>query len=583
MTSICSESNFAIKASYNKSLLSSSEIKPKNKNISMYNTSIFIGGHQNLKSKRIHLSSNMQYNNHMRREIQNFRNKKTKSVDKVNIYLNKSENGEQRIEQIDIIKMMNVRWQNNLQETRSNLSYINNKEKEQEKKINLIDINKYIQNLIDKININYDFNEINNSTINNTKEYFVLLKSDNYNQKNNIIHEIIVPKNIEDLEKSVKKFMKRSCSNINKDNNTDSSSSIDLNKKKALLNKNGNSNLNQINSNKENINNNCQYNENEFCPVFILSQKDIRNLYEIIEPQKTNRNKNINYTINNFSFNYESVIDKNIKLRSQNNHNILKKELEEKEKKEEKEEKEENEEKEDNEEIEKKEKDENEEKEEKEEKQNNWILEQINVEKFEIIDINNNTKENLNEKNNFISVNENQNQNINNNQINWEENNQIKSEINYQIIQERKIIINESKLPSEDFSQCTPISMLQDKFSVYAVSKWIKFSIPHPQSELFFKNNSISKINSSDPMNLLITNFTLWIERIETKRNDNNKCSISINSSANSKNNSNKRGKSLTYNKSRHTNVKIHKANNYEMGVNGSFIKPINLKSKVFK
>ena len=368
MTSICSESNFAIKASYNKSLLSSSEIKPKNKNISMYNTSIFIGGHQNLKSKRIHLSSNMQYNNHMRREIQNFRNKKTKSVDKVNIYLNKSENGEQRIEQIDIIKMMNVRWQNNLQETRSNLSYI--------------------------------INEINNSTINNTKEYFVLLKSDNYNQKNNIIHEIIVPKNIEDLEKSVEKFMKRSCSNINKDNNTDSSSSIDLNKKKALLNKNGNSNLNQINSNKENINNNCQYNENEFCPVFILSQKDIRNLYEIIEPQKTNRNKNINYTINNFSFNYESVIDKNIKLRSQNNHNILKKELEEKEKKEEKEEKEENEEKEDNEEIEKKEKDENEEKEEKEEKQNNWILEQINVEKFEIIDINNNTKANNSRKKN---------------------------------------------------------------------------------------------------------------------------------------------------------------------------------------
>ena len=90
-------------------------------------------------------------------------------------------------------------------------------------------------------------------------------------------------------------------------------------------------------------------------------------------------------------------------------------------------------------------------------------------------------------------------------------------------------------------------------------------------------------MNYIDQTNLLITNFTLWIERIETKRNDNNKFSISLNSSANNKNNSNKRGKSLTYNKSRHTNTKMRKANNYEMGVNGTFIKPINLKSKVFK
>ena len=554
MTSICSESNFAIKASYNKSLLSSSEIKPKNKNISMYNTSIFIGGHQNLKSKRIHLSSNMQYNNHMRREIQNFRNKKTKSVDKVNIYLNKSENGEQRIEQIDIIKMMNVRWQNNLQETRSNLSYIIKEKKEQEKKINLIDINKYIQNLIDKININYDFNEINNSTINNTKEYFVLLKSDNYNQKNNIIHEIIAPKNIEDLEKSVQKFMERPCSKINKDNNTNSSSSIDLNKKKRILNKsdNINSNLNKISNNKENINNNCQYNENEFCPVFILSQKDIRNLYEIIEPQKTNRDKNINYTINNFSFNYKPILDKNAILRSENNPNILKNE--------------------------------NKEKIEKQEKENKWILQQINIENFELIK--NDKQENSNEKGNFISVSESQNmQNIN--QINPEENNQIKSEINFQLISEKNNPILDSNLPKKDFSQCTPISLLQDKFSVYAVSKWIKFSLPHPQYELSIKSNnniiSNKNINYTDQTNLLITNFTLWIERKETKRNDNNKCSISINSSANSKNNSNKRGKSLTYNKSRHTNTKMHKTNNYEMGVNGTFIKPINLKSKVFK
>jgi hypothetical protein len=81
-----------------------------------------------------------------------------------------------------------------------------------------------------------------------------------------------------------------------------------------------------------------------------------------------------------------------------------------------------------------------------------------------------------------------------------------------------------------------------------------------------------------------MTNFTLWIERIETKRNE-FKGSISISSSANSnfKQNSQQKGKSLTYNKIRNTKVKINKSNNYEMGSNGSFIKPINLKTKVFK
>ena len=82
-----------------------------------------------------------------------------------------------------------------------------------------------------------------------------------------------------------------------------------------------------------------------------------------------------------------------------------------------------------------------------------------------------------------------------------------------------------------------------------------------------------------------MTNFTLWIERIETKRNNDIKGSLSISSSANSnfKNNSLQKGKSLTYNKNKNTKVKINKSSNFEMGSNGSFIKPINLKTKVFK
>ena len=516
MASICLESNFIIKASYDKPSLINSAQKGKNKNVSMYNTSIFIGGHQNLKSKRIHLSTNTRYNNTVHREITNFRNKKNISVDKVNISLQKSENSEQKIEQIDIIKMMNVRWQNNLKETRSDLSYINKKEKI-EKKIDLFDSDKYIKDIINKINLNYNLNENN---IN--QEYFILLKPDKYNENNNFIHEIIAPKNIEEIEKSVNKFMRRTNTQNNKDNNTDSSSSIDINKKKSNFSKNENINSSQ-NNNKENINNNCQIKE-EFSPVFILNPKDIKYLYNIIEPQKSNRIKKINYSINNFSINYIPIINKNTTLCSQNNINIHIK---------------------------------------KEEKKK-YSLHQINLENFELI--NSINKESAN----IQSASEKEIENI------IQENN----EKNQEEIMEQK----ESIKSTEDFSQCTPISLLNNKFSIYAVSKWIKYSIPNPQSEIFIKNYSTSNKNIIDPTNLFITNFTLWIERIETKRND-NKCSISISSSSNSntKNKSQQTGKSLTFNKNRHTQVKMPKTNNYEMGSNGSFIKPINLKAKVFK
>ena len=518
MTSICLESNFIIKASYDKPSLLNSPQKRKNKNVSMYNTSIFIGGHQNLKSKRIHLSTNTRYNNTVHREITNFRNKKNISVDRVNISLQKSQDSEQKMEQIDIIKMMNVRWQNKLEETRSDLSFINSKEKI-EKKIDSFDTNQYIKDIINKINLIYNFNENN---IN--QEYFILLKNDKYNENNHFIHEIIAPKSIEDIEKSVNIFMKRTNIQKNKDNNTDSSSSIDINKKKSKFSENVNINSSQ-NNNKENVNDNCQIKE-EFCPVFILNQKDIKYLYNIIEPQKSNRNKNINYSINNFSINYPPTINNETILRSQNKNNIQNNENEKKK----------------------------------------YSLHQINVENFELI----NNNDIHNESGNVQSVSEKEIENI------IKENNQNNEE---EIIDKK-----ESIKSTEDFSQCTPLSLLNNKFQVYAVSKWIKYSIPNPQSELFIKNNFTSNKNIYEPTNLFITNFTLWIERIETKRNE-NKCSISISSSANSntKNKSQQRGKSLTFNKNRHTQVKMHKANNYEMGSNGSFIKPINLKAKVFK
>ena len=539
MNSICHESNFIIK----------SEKKPKSKNISMYNTSIFIGGHQNLKSKRIHLSTNTRYNNTMRRDITNFRNKKNISVDRVNnIQTEKIEKSEQ-IEQIDIIKMMNVRWQNNLKESRNDLNFIKKDEKKEEKKENnsenKFDINIYKKELIEKINSNYNFDD------NENQEYFALLKLDKFNQKNIFVHEIIAPKSIQDFEKSLDKFIKRKCTQVNKDNNSDSTSSIGLNKKKKL---------NQI-ENKENINTNINLDEEEFNPIFILNQKDIKDLYFLIEPRKTYRTRNINYEINNFSIDYIPV-QKDIILKSQNKPTIPKEENELKEQNELKEEKE----------I----KEENEKKEEKEikeeEKVKEIILDKINIENFELIP--EKKPDNKYEITNIISISPN---------IELEENNkeQIKENEKETI---NKIEADDQKVSTEDFSQSTPLSLLQNKFSVYAVSKWIKYSVPSPQSELFIKYNYYSKKRILSPEELFMTNFTLWIERIETKRNE-FKGSISISSSANSniKQNSQQKGKCLTYNKIRNTKVKINKSNNYEIGSNGSFIKPINLKTKVFK
>ena len=319
MNSICHESNFVIK----------SERKLKtSKNISMYNTSIFIGGHQNLKSKRIHLSTNTRYNNTAHREITNFRNKKNKSVDRVNIQTQKTEESEQP-EQIDVIKMMNIRWKNNLMESRNDLNFIKTKdtkkeikeEKKEEINGHNFDMNKYKNDLMEKIKFNYNFENINNN-----QEYFVLLKLDKFNQNNIFIHEIIAPKSIQDFEKYLDKFIKRKCTQINKDNNSDSTSSIDATKKKSKFAKKEN------NDNKENINDNSKINEEEFSPIFILNQKDIKDLYFIIEPKQTNRTKSIKYVINNFSLNYIPT-EEDIKLKSMKKVIIPKEEKEEKEEK----------------------------------------------------------------------------------------------------------------------------------------------------------------------------------------------------------------------------------------------------------
>ena len=77
-----------------------------------------------------------------------------------------------------------------------------------------------------------------------------------------------------------------------------------------------------------------------------------------------------------------------------------------------------------------------------------------------------------------------------------------------------------NKTTFEDFGQCTPLSLLDEKFYVYAVSRNNKHSIKSSQfniSLLRKYSNSIGykTIFSFDMNNLNINHFSLWIEAIE--------------------------------------------------------------------
>ena len=93
---------------------------------------------------------------------------------------------------------------------------------------------------------------------------------------------------------------------------------------------------------------------------------------------------------------------------------------------------------------------------------------------------------------------------------------------------------------TEDFSQCTPISLLQEKYFLYAVSKWAKYSIVNPQDNFFIKYYYKSGHPKFDPILLDITNFCLWIEKIKSVKDVNKKSVSSSSFINNSKNNSNK-------------------------------------------
>ena len=530
--------NFKIPFSIQKSSLNyisikSDENKEKNKKsfVQINNTSIFIGGRQNLKGMRIHLSNNCKYNNTVHKEITNFKNK---SVDKTNVRLTENKNKpiekvnidlleKEEKNDIDFLKFMNLRWKNHQQVFKNRISFISNTNQES------ININKknYIQGLLNKFKINTTKNSNNNNNNNNNQEKIILIKQDKYNINNNYIYEIISPSTKEELELSINTFINKS--NDNKENQ-DNNNSETLSYKENNINNNGkkkskfiNQQEIQIKKTKEKDNNNKKLQKDDFVPIFILNNKDIIELYEIIEKNsnKNKQNKN-NYSVDNkISLNF---INKNEKLRGKN----AKKTLDD----------------------------------------INFDIFPVKVDKFEFINIvPNEIRTNYN-----IDV-----SNIALNQSDYMK--QVKGGEN-----DFDYILNKNK-EMEDFSQNTPISLLQEKYFIYAVSKWIKYSIPNPQSQLYVKYSYKTGHPLFDPIHLIMTNFTLWIERIETKRNDNKKGIISISSSVNYNNNSlknskNFKGKSLTNKKKGYVNIYSNQYNNENNQINK---KRNNSKSKVYK
>ena len=530
------------------------EKKPKKNFVPINNTSIFIGGRQNLKGMRIHLSNNFKYNNTVHKEISSFKNIKNKSVDKVNsrmeenkplekvsIDLFEQNNKKDNINFNDAYKMMLINWKIHSNITKTRISYINKHE------YFVFNKKKYINEFLDKIKIDLTKNKKNSKN----QEKYILIKQDKYSKKYKFIHDIISPSSNEELEICINNFIykvhenKENLNNNNQEISTTTQENYLNNGKKMSKFSNKKviqiKNINQDNnSGNKNNNNNNQLKNEDFMPIFILTEKDIIYLYDMLEKKKNNNNSNNNKSNNNkpnnINYSIENIIFLNI-IKKNDCDKLTTKVV----------------------------------KKQKNFDEINFNIFPVKVDKFEFINIvPNELRANYN-----IDV-----SNIALNQSDYMK--QVKGGEN-----EFDYLLNRNK-DMQDFSQNTPISLLQEKYFIYAVSKWIKYSIPNPQSQLYIKYSYKTGHPMFDPINLIMTNFTLWIERIETKRNDNRKGMISINSSVNYnslKNYKNRRGKSLTYKKKGYSNIYTNQTNNinYINDNNQMKRKRNNTKTKIYK
>lgn len=466
-----------------------------NKILEEKTSNLFIGAEYNSKGHRINLSNDLSNNvndNVVRKENNKFFEKKENEDDLLNM-----------------INMISKRWKELQKQSKFNLSYINNNE------IVILNKKKYVEQLVDKIDLNSNADKIYN------QQNYLLIKQDFKNKNNLLIHEFISPMSNKDLEESINKFAQKT--DENKENNNYSNyGSISNNKKTDEIHTKKMSKFCNNHINQKSLNDIQPYKE-DFSPILILTQTQIKNLSEIIcnkanEKYDDEKEKEKNSNLNNQK---ESTISTN---------EILSKKRE-------------------------------------------YIIFDIvpsKVCELELIP-SNDMLGNVSKINNSIDV-----SNIALNQKDYSLMNQIKSE---DILDDNLSFKTKDK---KDFGQCTPIALLQEKYFVYAVSKWAKYSDVIPQSKLFIKYNYKSGHPKFDPIHLNITNFYLWIEKIRTK-NDIRKSPIKTNSGNNNfKTKSNSKLNGSKYRAYINNISPSYGVNNHNRGVN-TIKKKSKSKSKIDK
>lgn len=94
--------------------------------------------------------------------------------------------------------------------------------------------------------------------------------------------------------------------------------------------------------------------------------------------------------------------------------------------------------------------------------------------------------------------------------------------IDYEIIEQSQSNIsktdkqNDIRKVYQNFGQSTPLSMLYEKFLVFAVSRNIKYSVHSSQNNIFYENHlNKNKTNGFEIDKLMINTFSLWVEKID--------------------------------------------------------------------
>ena len=466
-------------------------------NLTISSLNVLIRGEENKKERNLPKNK---YNNIVHKEITDFKISKIKGTENVEINLAENNNNTNinvvntnNTNISDLLKSMDKRWKEYEKEFKMRLTYISSNE--------TIFLNKkqYVDELIKKINI------ASTSVKNNSKESYILLKQDKNNKNNKYIHEVISPLSSKELETSVNNFIFKNNDNdvensynfnLDKYNKRTSQNYIYMNNEKKKSKFNNNDSPKKIISD-DDIPNNQQIKKESFSPVFIFNQKQLKYFLDIMEQKSINKEDKNNDLINN---KLSSNSDKQKKVENlKNSSNNKQKKLSD----------------------------------------INFNIYPVKVEKFEFIHTNANDIDVggnnllLNANNNNIDV---SNIALNQSDCNYMKPIKAESEYSYQKLKE-----------TEDFSQNTPISLLQEKYFIYAVSKWAKYSVINPQDQFVIKYFYSSGHPKFDSINLDITNFTLWIEKIHSK-SESKQSLISSNSNyLKTKSNKNNNSKSKVY------------------------------------